>query len=236
MVKLSSLILPVAIVGSASAFAPAPRTFISRPLFAEEEAAAAAPAPAPVAPPAPVAEESTGGALVPIKEETIEFTAGLLGGAVGFAVGGPILGAITAAAANYAAKSDLEVGEVVQAVSKSSIEVYNYLATLDAKYEVLSKAKKSLSDTLDKVKNNDSVDPATVKKVEDALDSTTKKINEINEEYDLVGAGNTALGVVGDLVERAVKQAGQINKEYKLTDKALESVTTAVEKAKSAAK
>lgn len=239
MVKLSSLIVPVAIVGSASAFAPAPRTFVSRPLFAEEDAAAApapAPAPAPVAPPAPAAEESTGGALVPIKEETIEFTAGLLGGAVGFAVGGPILGAITAAAANYAAKSDLEVGEVVQAVSKSSIEVYNYLATLDAKYEVLTKAKKSLSDTLDKVKNNDSVDPATVKKVEDALDSTTKKIKEINEEYDLVGAGNTALGVVGDLVEKAVKQAGQINKEYKLTDKALESVSTAVEKAKSAAK
>ncbi len=235
MVKISSIVLPVAIIGSASAFAPAPatRAFVSKPLFAEAEDAAPAPVETPKAEPV---EESTGGALVPIKEETIEFTAGLIGGAVGFAIGGPVLGALAAAAANYASKTDMEVGEVMQNVSKTAIEIYNYLATLDAKYEVLGKTQKSLQDTLDKVKSSDNVDPAAVKKVESALDSTTTKIKEINEEYDLVGAGNTALGVVGDLVEKAVKEAGKLNEEYKLSDKAMESVSTAVDKAKKISK
>lgn len=63
------------------------------------------------------------------------------------------------------------------------------------------------------------MNPETVKKVEDALENTSSKIKEINEEYDLVGVGQTTLGLVGDLVEKAVKKAGELNEEYKLTDK-----------------
>jgi len=194
--KVRSTILATVIVGSASAFTSAPsRAFVTRPLFAEDAAPAEAEVPAPVVE-VEIESESTGGSLVPIKEETIEFTAGLIGGALGFAVGGPFLGAIGAAAANYASKTDQEVGEVVQAVSKTTIELYNYLATLDAKYELLSNAKASLESSLEKIKKADNVDPETVKKVENALASTTAKIKEINEEYDVVGAGNTALGVI----------------------------------------
>lgn len=243
MFKINSLLIALVAISSASAFAPSSlsgRAFVAQPLFAEE--ADATPA-APAAPAAPVeakveekSDESPAGALVPIKEETIEFTAGLIGGAVGFAVGGPVLGAIGAAAANYASKTDQEIGEVVQAVSKSSIEVYNYLATLDAKYEVLTKAQASLEEALVKVKSADSVNPETVKKVEDALANTSKKIKEINEEYDLVGVGQTALGVVGELVEKAVKKAGELNEEYKLTSKAQDALKGAVDKAKAAAK
>jgi len=234
--KVRSTILATVIVGSASAFTSAPsRAFVTRPLFAEDAAPAEAEVPAPVVE-VEVESESTGGSLVPIKEETIEFTAGLIGGALGFAVGGPFLGAIGAAAANYASKTDQEVGEVVQAVSKTTIELYNYLATLDAKYELLSNAKASLESSLEKIKKADNVDPETVKKVENALASTTAKIKEINEEYDVVGAGNTALGVIGELVERTVKQAGAINEEYKLTDKAMDALNIAVDKAKTAKK
>lgn len=173
--------------------------------------------------------------MVQIKEETVEFTAGLLGGAVGFLVGGPFLGAFTAAAANYICKSEGDASEVIAAVSTSSIQVYNYLASLDSKYEVLNKAKGSLEDALTKLKKNDSVDPATIEKVESALASTQAKIVEINSEYDLVGAGVTALGVIGDLVEKAVKKAGEINEEYMLTNKAMDALKGAVEKAKSSA-
>jgi|EP00979_Chaetoceros_neogracilis_P006525 hypothetical protein len=234
--KVRSTILATVIVGSASAFTSAPsRAFVTRPLFAEDAAPAEAEVPAPVVE-VEIESESTGGSLVPIKEETIEFTAGLIGGALGFAVGGPFLGAIGAAAANYASKTDQEVGEVVQAVSKTTIELYNYLATLDAKYELLSNAKASLESSLEKIKKADNVDPETVKKVENALASTTAKIKEINEEYDVVGAGNTALGVIGELVERTVKQAGAINEEYKLTDKAMDALNIAVDKAKTAKK
>jgi hypothetical protein len=178
---------------------------------------------------------SSGGKLVPVKEETVEFAAGLIGGAAGLLIGGPVLAAIGAAAANYIAKSDNDAGVAVGAVSKSAIEIYNYLATLDGKYEVLGKAKSSLETALDKLKSQDRVDPATIEKVETALASTTEKISEINDEYDLVGSGMTALGVIGDLVEKTVKKVGELNEEYDLTDKAKKALSSAVDKAKEAA-
>ena len=238
--KLSTALVLGLTASTASAFAP---TAVRAPavvtasvqpsaLFMSDEAATEE---APAAPAAePAAPASTGGKLVPIKEETVEFTAGILGGLVGLTLGGPALAAVTAAAANYASKTDAEVGEVVSAVSKTAIEIYNYLAKLDDKYSVLAKAKSSLEDALDKVKSQGNVDPDTVAKLESALDSTNKKIAEINDEYDLVGAGSTALGVVGDLVEKAVAKASELEKEYSLTEKAKEALAKAVDKAKSA--
>jgi len=211
MVKITSLFLPCLFVGNAYAFAPGPmnKAFVSK-LYAEE----------------------TGGALVPVNEETIEFTAGCVGGVVGFAVGGPVLGAITAAAANYVSRSDLEATEIVQQVSKTTIDVYNYLAQLDGKYKLLKNAQASLESTLDKVKDSEQVNTATIEKVESALASTTAKIDELNTEYDLVGGTTTALGVIGDLVEKAVIKAGELNEEYQLSDKAVTAMKNAIEKAK----
>ena len=229
--KFTSLIALLVLAVPTAAFAPAQQRAFARPValhMADEEAA---PTPAP----APKAKKSSGGALVPIKEETVEFTAGILGAAAGLLVGGPVIAAIGAAAANYAAKSESEVSDVVSAVSKTSIQVYNYLSTLDEKYEILDKAKGSLSSALDKLKSQDNVDPETIKKVEEALASTTSKITEVNDEYDLVGGGVTALGVLGDLVEKAVKKAGELNEEYKLTGKAQDALKQAVDKAKDAA-
>ena len=50
-----------------------------------------------------------------------------------------------------------------------------------------------------------------------------------------MGAGSTALGVVGDLVEKAVAKASELEKEYSLTDKAKDALSKAVDKAKSSA-
>jgi SMC interacting uncharacterized protein involved in chromosome segregation len=181
-------------------------------------------------------ETEQGGALVPVKEETVEFTAGILGGIAGFAVGGPVLGAIGASTLNYLSKMDGDVTDVVQAVSKSSIEVFNYLASIDKKYNVLQKAKGALQNSLDKLKKQDAVDPSVITKVETALANTNDKIKEINDEYDLVGGAMTALGVIGDLVEKAVKKASELNEEYQLSSKAKDSLAKAVDKAKEAAK
>merc|ERR1719253_1007329 len=201
MVKYGKSLLAAAlVVGSTSAFvAPSNVARQTSRVYMSDEA----PTP-PAAPPAP---EKTS-AIVPINEETVEFTAGLLGGAVGFVVGGPVLGAVGAAAANYASKTDAEVGEGLSAVSKTSIEGFNYFSKLDAKYEVLDQAKGQLENALAKVKANPNGNPETVQKIESALASTTAKIEEINDEYDLVGTGMTALGVIGDLVEKAVVKAG----------------------------
>ena len=217
--KLSTL-LPLAVaVGCASAFAPVavqrPAAFVRH--MSEEPS-------------------DEGGALVPIKEETVEFTAGILGGVAGFAVGGPVLGAIGAAIANYVSKNDSEASTVVTAVSKSSIQVFNYLTTLDKKYDLLTKAQGSLEDALTKVKGSQTaVDASVVDQIEGALSNTKDKIEEVNNEYDLVGTSVTALGVVGELVEKAIVKAGELNEEYKLTDKAVDALGGAVNKAKQVA-
>lgn len=205
------------LVASASAFAPsAQRPFVRQPALH-------------------MGDENDA-ALVPIKQETVEFTAGIIGGVAGFVVGGPVLGAIGAAISNFVSKQEEgELTEVVSAVSESSIQAFNFLSKLDAKYDLLEKSKNSLESALDKAKSSDSANPETVEKIENALSSTKAKLNEINDEYDLVGAGTTALGVVGDLVEQAIKKAGELNEEYQLTDKALESLNGAVSKAKDAA-
>ena len=71
---------------------PSPKQFVRRTaLFSDVEESVAEP----VAPPAPSAPTGgSGGALVPIKEESIQFTAGVIGGLVGFSVAGPVGGAI----------------------------------------------------------------------------------------------------------------------------------------------
>lgn len=225
-----SFVVSLLLVSSVSGFAPAGSGVISQRkafgLGMSDEGSA----------PTKSAPAAAAGKLVPIKEETVEFTAGILGGAAGFLIGGPVLGAIGAAAANYASKLDNDVSEVISGVSKTSIQVYNYLTQLDSKYEILSKAQASLEDSLNKLKSQPSVDAATIEKVESALAATKSKIDDINDEYDLVGAGTTALGVIGDLVEKAIKKAGELNEEYKLSDKAKDALATAIAKAKDAAK
>jgi len=233
----ASVAASILLATTASAFAPMPqqRAFVGRPLaMSDVDEAVSVPAPAPVA--SKPKKASEGGALVPVKEETVEFTAGILGGVAGLVIGGPLLGVIGAAAANYVSKMDGDATDVVQSVSKTSIEVFNYLANLDRKYEVLENAKKSLQKSLDKLKEQETVDPATISKVENALKNTNAKIKELNDEYDLVGGATTALGVIGDLVEKAIKKAGDLNAEYQLSAKAKESLTKAVDKAKEAAK
>lgn len=222
MVKISIVAL-TATLGVASAFAPAKQ--LSHAF---------------VAPALRMSDESTPESapnmakLVPVEVETVEFTAGIIGGAAGFIIGGPVLGAVGAAASNYISKNEGDVNDVVKAVSKTSIEIYNYLSKLDAKYEILTKTQASLQDALTKLKDTQS-DPATIEKVEAALSSTTSKIAELNDEYDVVGAGTTALGVLGDFIDQAVEKAGELNDEYKLTDKAIDALKSAVDKAKTAA-
>uniref|UniRef100_A0A7S2WQU7 Uncharacterized protein n=1 Tax=Eucampia antarctica TaxID=49252 RepID=A0A7S2WQU7_9STRA len=176
-------------------------------------------------------EPEPAGKLVPIKKETIEFTAGFIGGVAGFAVGGPWAAAVGAAMANYLSKQvESDFGEAIIAVSTTTIEIYNFFAKLDTKYSVLESTQSSLQETLDVLKSKNADDVA-VQKVEAALTTTTSKIQDINEEYDLIGSGVSALGFVGEFVENSIKKAGELNSDYKLTNKAMSSIKTAVDRA-----
>lgn len=54
----------------------------------------------------------------------------------GFVIGGPVLAAILAVAANYGSKRENEVGVAVRAVAKSAIDTFNFLSTINSKYDV----------------------------------------------------------------------------------------------------
>ena len=132
-------------------------------MFSEvEEEPASAPAP----PSPPSSSTSTGGALVAISEDSVQFTAGVLGGVAGFALAGPVGATIGAGFANFASKTvEDDVGDVIKTLSKTSLEVYNYMVKLDNKYTVLKKAQDTLQSTYDGIKDSDSVDPETIQKV-----------------------------------------------------------------------
>lgn len=226
MVKIAQLFVSVflSVIGSRHVFGfsvtySQSRSFVRQFMSDSDEAGVSAPA----------------GALVPVNQETVEFTAGVLGAAAGLVVGGPVLAAVGAAAANFASKSDKEIGDVTTAVSKSSLQVFNYLSKLDKKYSLLNNAKSSLEKALASAKEG-SANAETIEKVETALASTNAKIKEINDEYDLVGAGMTSLGVIGELVEKAIKKGAELNEEYKLSEKALSAVKSGVDKASTKAK
>ena len=187
----------------------------------------------PVSPPSsPSPPSPTGGALVPVKEENIQFTAGVIGGAVGFTLAGPLGGAIAAGFTNYVSrqKDDEVIGEVFTNLSKTTLEVVNYVNALNEKYTVLNKAQSALEASYDKLKGQEKVDTESLAKVEKALSDTRGKITEINDEYDIVGAGFQALGIVGDVTEKAVKKSIELNEEYKITDKGIEAVKVLVDK------
>merc|ERR1712127_286286 len=87
-----------------------------------------------------VANDPAAGAIIPINSDNIEFTSGVLGGALALALGAsPVFAVVAAAAANYVSKKeDLgEVTELVQAISKASLNTINWFARLDSKYAIV---------------------------------------------------------------------------------------------------
>lgn len=176
----------------------------------------------------------TSRSIVPVNESTIEFTSGLIAGIVGLALAGPVGGAVAALAANYASRTqgDLDAGDVIRSVSKSAIQVYNYLSRLDDKYRGLEKARESLAAAYKQLESEPNADPLYLRRIEQSLERTAARMRELNEKYDLVDSGFVALGVVGDLVEITLNKIDEVNGKYKLTDRAWSAVTNGIKGSK----
>jgi len=168
--------------------------------------------------------------IVPINTDNIQFGAGVVGGLAGLLVGGPLLAVILSIASNYGSKQENEFGEAVRGVSKSAISAFNFLASLNANYDVTGKASSALGDAVSKLKETD--DTKSLEKVEDTLKDATEKAKKLAEEYDLVAKGKQALGVVGELADVAIVRAVELEKEYKVVDTVTEKVKTAVQSTK----
>jgi hypothetical protein len=209
--------------------------------------------------------EPRAAALVPINQESIEFASGVIGGAVGYAVDGPVLAVVVAAAANYVSRKQDKGANVMRTITKTALEVYNILARLEARLQILNKpinvlegtwktlqksdpdleaklkivkkSKKDLEGTLETLNNSDGVDREAKKKVEDTLAKVTTRLVMLNEEFDPLGAGLVAvLKAIGDLVEKIVDAAGEVNEELHLTNVARTSIKEAVDRTKSGLK
>ena len=174
------------------------------------------------------------GAIIPINESTIEFTAGVLGGTAALVLGGgPVLAVVAAAAANYLSrKDDLgEVNELIQGISRASLETFNWFAKLDSKYSMMGKLQKTLEDSIDKLKNSNAENAETIAGIEQTISKTTKQLQELASEIDFFEGTKQALGAVGDVIETSVDKAASANQEYKLTERASGAVKKAIDKA-----
>jgi chromosome segregation ATPase len=108
---------------------------------------------------------------------------------------------------------------------------------LEAKLKIVKKSKKDLEGTLETLNNSDGVDREAKKKVEDTLAKVTTRLVMLNEEFDPLGAGLVAvLKAIGDLVEKIVDAAGEVNEELHLTNVARTSIKEAVDRTKSGLK
>jgi hypothetical protein len=199
------------------------------PVIAEEpKPAPVVPPPVPTPPPAPLPKTSftipRELSLVPINEASVQFTAGLLGASAGFLLGGPILAAILAATTNYLSRKDDESNnqepspkKIVDTASQTALLVYNFLARFEKENKVVDTTFKVLEGAIDKVKATEG--GSALLSVESTLGGISKKVEEFNDDYDVVKGAETVLNSVGDLVEISVDKVRDLNEEYKLTER-----------------
>jgi len=131
---------------------------------------------------------------------------------------------------NYASKDKESVGQVVQSVSRTSIEVYNSLTQFNNKYQLVEGAQEKLGEAIQKAKNDENKE--TIEQLEAFYAKASSKADEVNKDYDLTGVSLTTLGVIGELFERAAQRAIDLNEEYQITEKAVESAKKAIDSTK----
>jgi len=137
-----------------------------------------------------------------VQKETVENAAAVTGGVVGFALAGPLGALVFAAISNYVSKKDNDAGVALRGFGKTVIESYNFLTTLNSKYDLTGKASATVKDTVTKVvAENESLDQVTK-----TLDTTVSKVAEINKEFGLVTKASQALVAAGTLTDAAFEK------------------------------
>ena len=164
-------------------------------------------------------------AIVPINESTVQFTAGALGGAAGLIVGGPILGIITASVFNYLSRKEEDKSaaaaassaastspkKIVDTASQTALLAYNYVAQFEKKNKIVDSIFKFLERMTDKAKEADTPAGEALVTLETTLGGIANKVEELNDDYDIVGGVGTVLDSIGDLVEISVDKVVELN-------------------------
>jgi hypothetical protein len=145
--------------------------------------------------------------LVPLEKANIESAAALTGGVLGFAVGGPVIGLILAAISNYVSKKDSDAGTALRGFGTSAIESYNFVRTLNGKYDVSG----AVSSQVNKLVISGEGESEGFKKVTKTWNDITLKISEISEEFDILGKSKQIVTAAGDLTDAALEKVEELN-------------------------
>ena len=100
-----------------------------------------------------------------------------------------------------------DAGIALRGFGKAVIESWNFLATLNEKYDLTGKAAETIKSTVNKAAaENESFDQVTK-----TLDSTVSKVSEINKEFDLLTKAKQALVAAGTLTDAALEKIEELN-------------------------
>mmetsp|Transcript_94306 Transcript_94306/g.266303 ORF Transcript_94306/g.266303 Transcript_94306/m.266303 type:complete len:247 (-) Transcript_94306:129-869(-) len=172
---------------------------------AEAEAAAApAPAPAP----------SSSVALVKITEESTMTSASVLGGLAGLWFGGVWLGAGLFAATSYLARKDenKDVATVLKSFSSATLQVLNFGAELNSKYNVTGQLGDAIEGAL------------TPEGGSSPLKSVTSAVESVDAEVGIKDTVGSIATSASELASQAVEKVLALSTEYKVVDQIKEKL------------
>ena len=175
-------------------------------------------------------------AIVPINEATVQFTAGTIGGVAGLVVGGPVVAALSATIFNYLSRKDEDKSssstspkKIVDTAALTALHFYNFLAQFEKDNKIVDSAFKLMEKVVDKAKESEGAGDVLAT-LESTLGGVMSKVEELNDDYDLIGGAGTVLGSFGDLLEVGLDKVVEANEEYKFTERVGGVVKNTVEK------
>ena len=175
-------------------------------------------------------------AIVPINEATVQFTAGTIGGVAGLVVGGPVVAALSATIFNYLSRKDEDKSssstspkKIVDTAALTALHIYNFLAQFEKDNKIVDSAFKLMEKVVDKAKESEGAGDVLAT-LESTLGGVVNKVEELNDDYDLIGGAGTVLGSFGDLLEVGLDKVVEANEEYKFTERVGGVVKNTVEK------
>lgn len=119
------------------------------------------------------------------------------------------------AISNYAAKKDNDAGVAIRGFGTTVIESYNFLTTLNNKYNVISAVSTSIS----KVVQSAEAESEGFEKVSKSVNKGLEKFKEVTSEFDLLRKSQQAAVAVSTITDSILEKVEELNTKVSLSTK-----------------
>jgi hypothetical protein len=99
---------------------------------------------------------------------------------------------------------------------------------MNSKYSVSTRAGEAIEKAVDEA----AVDNESIKTLKETLDVSTKKVSELNVEYDLVGKAKELTSAAAGLSDKAIDAVDEANTKYDFVKVAKETANKAIDAVK----